>query len=338
MAQERKCILIVDDTDIDRMMLRGCLGTEFDILEADGGNAAFQYITTKRKQIDAILLDISMPHIDGFDVLRFMADKHINNIPVFLVTAEPTKENVEKAMQYKIAGFISKPINREDVQHRLRSRLGIVPEYNLSNDEVKATMLYITRLKDLYKRCLANLGRTDESCQNVSDLVHIMLTDLIKTTKDFQINDDANKIISQAAYFCDIGKIFLPSDRSIVSQAMYQEHTTLGANLIRLNSSPQCKYFVEICSSMCMHHHERYDGEGYPHGLAGQNNSIFNQICRIADEFENIRSKLGEDKAVPVKAIIRHIMNNDGIASSLVCSLLEDCEQQIVDYFLKKGT
>ena len=168
MAQERKRLLIVDDTEIDRILLRSCLNVEFEVVEADSGNAAFEYLTTKGDQLDAVLLDISMPHIDCFDVLKFMADKGINSIPVFLITAEPTRDNVEKAIQYKIAGFISKPINREDVMRRLRSRLGVVPDYALRNEELKATLAYISDLKVLYQTYLSNFGRSDESCQNVS--------------------------------------------------------------------------------------------------------------------------------------------------------------------------
>ena len=345
MAQERKRLLIVDDTEIDRIMLRRCLNVEFEIDEADSGNAAFEYITTKGGQLDAILLDISMPHIDGFDVLKFMADKGMGSIPVFLITAEPTRDNVERAVQYGVAGFISKPFNREDVMRRLRTRLGVTPDYDLRNEDLKVTLAYISDLKVLYQKYLSNFGKSDESCQNVSDLVRIMLHNLTKTTRDFRLNDNAVDLISQAAYFCDIGEMLVPDKRmlalsgySVQLQNVHQDHTVLGSNLIRLNRSPQCEYFVEICSSMCLHHHERFDGEGYPNGLEGKNNSIFNQLCRLADEFEHTRSKLYGDKGKPIKTVIKRILNDSGMVSPLVYSLMEDCEMQIVDYFLKKGT
>ncbi len=68
MIQERKRVLIVDDTEIDRIILKSILGTEFEVFEANSGNVAFEYITTRADQLDVVLLDISMPHIDGFDV------------------------------------------------------------------------------------------------------------------------------------------------------------------------------------------------------------------------------------------------------------------------------
>ena len=86
MAQEKKRVLIVDDTMVDRIILKSILEADFKIWEADSGNRAFEYITTGGEDLDAILLDLSMPHINGFDVLRFMQEKGMNDIPVFVVT------------------------------------------------------------------------------------------------------------------------------------------------------------------------------------------------------------------------------------------------------------
>ena len=135
MIQEKKHLLIVDDTKIDRMVLKGILGDEFEVLEANSGNMAFEYLTMRRDQLDAVLLDLSMPHIDGFDVLKFMKDKGLDDIPVFVITADPTRDNVEKALQYHIDDFIGKPLDKEEVLWRLRSRLGIIPEFNLGKEE-----------------------------------------------------------------------------------------------------------------------------------------------------------------------------------------------------------
>lgn len=345
MAQQRKRLLIIDDTEIDRMILKSFLVGEFDVMEADSGNAAFEYITTRADQMDGILLDISMPHIDGFDVLKFMADKEVSHIPVFLVTAEPTRENVEKALKYHIAGFISKPFDREDVLRRLRSRLGVIPDYDLRNEELKTTLAYIGDLKTLYRQYLVNFGKSDERCEIMTDLMHILLTAYNKNNRDIRLNANSVDLISKAAYFCDIGEMMIPDKRLqqlngyIQGQEIQQNHTILGASLIRLNRAPSCEYFVEICSSMCLHHHERYDGQGYPDGLAGENNSVYNQMCRIVDEFEGMRSKFYGEKSKPVKPVLKRLLNDDGgMVSPKIYSLLEDCEPQIIDYFMKKDT
>ena len=345
MAQERKQLLIVDDSEVDRILLKSILAADFDLMEADSGNAAFQYITTSADKLDGILLDISMPHISGFDVLKFMADKNVTDIPVFLVTGEPTKDNVEKAVQYRVAEFIGKPFDRDDIIRRLRSRLGVIPDYDLRKEEQKATASYVADLEALYQQYLSNFGRTDEPCRIRRDLMGILLNGYSRIQRDIKLNANAIQLISRAAYFCDIGEMMIPDKRLQLmtggtrTEAMQQMHTVLGSNLIRLNRAQTCEYFVEICSSMCLHHHERWDGAGYPHGLVGKSNSDFNQLCRIADEFLHIRAKFGDKSNRPNKLILKRLLNESvGMVSPKITSLLEDSEPQINDYFLKKDT
>lgn len=343
MAQEKKHLLIVDDTKIDRLVLKSILGDEFDVTEASSGNMAFEYITTRREQLDAILLDLSMPHIDGFDVLKFMKDKEIEDIPVFVITAEPTLDNVEKALKFRVDDFIGKPLDKEDVLWRLRSRLGIIPKFELTKDDVTETMKYISDLEAFYKSYLSNFGRDDKHYKTMADLMRILLTSYSKTSGGAKLTSDSITLISKAAYFSNIGEIMVPDKRISImtgnmdTKGMEHAHTMYGFNLIKLNRSPSCKYFVEICSSMCLRHHERFDGKGYPHGISGKNNSIYNQMCRLVDEFAEKRSRFYGSNAKPIKYIIRRLVNDDaGIVSKEVSSLLDDCEPRIVSYFMKK--
>lgn len=344
MIQERKRLLIVDDMEIDRIILKSILSTEFEILEANGGNMAFEYITTRRDQLDVILLDISMPHIDGFDVLRFMKEKGLD-IPVFLVTAEPTRENVEKALQYNVAEFIGKPFDKEDILRRLRSRLGVIPNYDRQKSDLAETLKYISDLEAVYKNYLNNFEKNDEHYRVMMDLMKILLNNYRRANRGTSLDEDNIELISRAAYFCDIGQMMIPDKRIQLSMArqtqiqdMQRSHTMLGSTLIRLNRAKSCGYFVEVCSSMCLHHHERFDGTGYPNGIVGKNNSIYNQMCRLVDEFEQMRSKFYGDKSKPVKFVIKRLTSdNSGIVSPEILSLLEDCEEQIFSYFMKRS-
>lgn len=345
MAQDKKRLLVVDDTEIDRIILKSILAKDFEIDEVDSGNLAFEYIMQRRNQLDAIVLDISMPHIDGFDVLHFMQEKGVDDIPVFLVTADPTRDNVEKALHYKIAEFIGKPFDKDDVLRRLRSRLGIIPRYSLDKEQLAETQKYVNDLEMLYKQYLHNFGRDDAHYRHMVALMRLLLTYYGKTVRGLNLNPDNVDLISRAAYFCDIGEMLLPDKMSQIltgnldTDDAHHTHTVLGSNLIRLNRSPACSYFVEICAGMCLHHHERYDGAGYPYGIAGDNNSIYNQMCRLCDEFDTMRSKFYGSNAKPVKTIIRRLTNNDpGLVSPELYALFSDCETNIVDYFLRLDT
>lgn len=124
MAKYKKTILIVDDSEVDRKALKEIL-EEFEVIEAESGYAAQTIITERRFDLDAIFMDITMPGMDGFSVLRHMQDKRIHNIFVFMATSEATTENVKKAAKYNIAGFIKKPLDREEVLNRLKTVLKI---------------------------------------------------------------------------------------------------------------------------------------------------------------------------------------------------------------------
>lgn len=121
-----KKILIVDDAELDRKTLKNILGSSVDIVEADNGYSAIKLIPKDGRGLDAIFLDISMPIHDGFHVLQHMQNNSIRNIPVFMVTAEATSENVEKAARYHVAGFIKKPFDREDILNRVTGELGSI--------------------------------------------------------------------------------------------------------------------------------------------------------------------------------------------------------------------
>lgn len=343
MAQEKKRLLIVDDTKIDRIVLKSILGDEFDVLEANSGNMAFEYIMTRREQLDAILLDLTMPNIDGFDVLKFMKDKEIDDILVFVVTAEPTRDNVERALAYHVDDFIGKPLDKEDVLWRLRSRLGIIPNFDVGKEEMTETMKYISELETFYKIYLSNFGKNDKHYQTMADLMKILLTNYNKSSNSIKLTSDNIKLISKAAYFCDIGEMLIPDKQLQLMQGhtgtkeMQQGHTMNGFNLIRLNRSKSCSYFVEICSGMCLRHHERFDGKGYPHGVIGKNNSIYNQMCRLVDEFAQKSAMFYGSNSKSIKYVIKRLVNdNPGMVSKEVCSLLDDCEPFIVNYFMKK--
>ena len=102
-----KRLLLVDDSEIDRRILRNILSKRFEITEVGNGYAALELLMNKKSGIDGMLLDISMPVLDGFDVLRVMTENKIK-LPVALVTAEATAENVKHASQFGISDFISK--------------------------------------------------------------------------------------------------------------------------------------------------------------------------------------------------------------------------------------
>ncbi len=121
----RKNILIVDDSEVDRKVLEEILSHDFEVFQVNSGYAALNFLQDKEVSFDAVLLDISMPLLDGFSVLDLMEKYQIKEIPVFLITSEATLKNIQKAAQYNVAEFIRKPFDGNAILKRLKAKLGM---------------------------------------------------------------------------------------------------------------------------------------------------------------------------------------------------------------------
>lgn len=339
MITKNKRILIADDSEIDRTILRNMLDREFDIIEADSGRAAFNIINSERESLDAILLDVLMPTVDGFGVLQLMSENNIGNIPVFMITSEATKENVEKGAQFSISEFIRKPFEKEDIINRMRLKLGIVSSNDLTEVDFAETNKYISKLEALYKRYLINFGEDVGHYTRIADVMRIFLDRYSLTSRDSGLDREHIELISKAAFLCDLGQMVVPNKiwkalkRTELEQNTYQSHTTMGADIIRLNSSHHCRYFVDICADICVHHHERYDGKGFPHKIIGDNNVVYTQMCRLADRFDSLFFKYQEHNGMQYDFVTNEIGKDTGFVSQYVFSLLNNCRAELLRYY-----
>lgn len=341
MASKERTVLIVDDSEIDRSILKNILSENFEVLEAENGFSAIEIVSLNRHEIDAILLDIMMPHITGFDVLRLLKESGLDHIPVFLITAEATKENVLRAAQYNIAEFISKPFDRDDILNRMKLLLGIRTQYWLTVEDISQMRMYIEKLEALYKVYLTNFGKDDAHYRRMVDLMQILLTRYASKHKDSQLDKEKIEIISKAAYFCDIGAMMVPDKMAGFSrdpeklEMLTRNHTKFGSSIIKLGESKHCEFFMEVCSEMCMNHHERYDGLGYPRGISGKSLSAYSQMCRLVDEFDSLFSKFYGANELQVNLVMKKILRDDGLVSEEIMSLFDDCRIGISSYYSK---
>ncbi len=335
MDTDRK-VLIVDDSEIDRMILQVMLCDEYEIVEKGDGYSATEFLMEENERVDAVLLDISMPGMDGFQVLRFMKNSDIYNIPVFLITSEATSDNVQKAAQYGIAGFIRKPFEREDIVRRLRMHLGIIEEYDLTQEDIEETGRYMEELGMLMKHHLINFREDEEHYLRLSGLMKILLKKYAERKNIPELDEKRIEIVSGAGYFCDIGFMLVPSKTVKIfkpegeGEDPYQYHTMLGAEMIGLNHSEHCRYFVQVCKEICMHHHERYDGKGFPHRIVGGHNQIYTQICRLADWFDTCFMKQQEYNDRQFDSAVSDMERDKGFVSGGAFALLPECRTDII--------
>lgn len=348
MSSLRKRLLIVDDSVIDREILKNILQDNFEIMETDNGYNALEIISKNIPHIDAVLLDISMPVLDGFNVLRLMKENGIDKTPVILITSEATKENVQKSSQYSnVSHFISKPFNAGVILPRLLTMFNIdasgasTPEKDsyLSKSNTEEISQYIEALRELFKACLINRGMDDSRYIRTSDLMEIVLKEYSRSSDAAGLDNNNIMLISQAAYFYDIGSILIPynlmEEKNLTSndRVLYESHTSLGARLVQLNTSPSCSHFIKICEDMCLHHHERFDGEGFPNGLKGQNNYFYTQLCRLISEFDSIFISRKSFNEYQFDFVLKEITIDSGIFDPKAIDLLIKCKESVILYY-----
>lgn len=335
----KKRLLLVDDSEIDREILKNILQDTFEVMEATNGGEAVAAIIKNKDNLDGILLDVSMPVLDGFGVLQEMKDKNINDITVFLITAEANKDNVERAVHFQISDFIKKPFEREEVLMRVCLKLGVVSNFKLTKEDIKATNKYIENLEVVYNRFLHNFAGNIGHYARISELMKIMLKKYAKDNQVKELNKDRIHIISRAGYFCDIGNMLVPhkmnklSRQDEMDRELYQRHTVYGGDIICLNNSPHCQYFVQVCSDICVHHHERYDGKGFPHKIPGENNSIYTQMCRVAERFDTIFYRITEHGGMQFKLAMEELEMDQGLVSDEILTLLRTCQGEVVELY-----
>lgn len=332
--KDMKRILIVDDSEIDREVLKSILENEFELIEADNGYSALD-ILLKEKSVDAVLLDISMPYLDGLSVLRILREDNSYDVPVFMITAEATKDNVEKALQYNITEFIKKPFDREDILNRVRTKLGISPEMYFSMTEIDDIKNYMADLERLYNRYLFLSGQDKMGDERRADVMEILLKQYSSMENGEKLDNFQIEMLSKAAYLCNIGMMLLPDilDMENPEGYTYQQHPGLGADIIQLNRSKHCEKFIRIGTDICMHHHERYDGNGFPQGISGCNISIYAQICGLLEQFDKLFFWNGSHNEQQFHFVMKQLKSDTGLVSEEVYSLMEESKAEIIKYY-----
>ena len=147
------------------------------------------------------------------------------------------------------------------------------------------------------------------------------------------------KLMGKAAYFYNIGLMCVPTncyinkEHSLTEREIYEQHTVMGAKIVRLNESANCKHFIKVCSEICMHHHERYDGKGFPHGLKGTDNQIQSQVCGFAIRFDRLFNDRPDFNDMQFDFVMNELRYDKGAFSPEMYSLVEKCRYEIISYY-----
>ena len=240
------CILIADDSEMNRSILEDMLGDEYDIIEAENGEQAVEIIQKREQEISLVLLDIVMPRMDGFGVLAEMKEQRwIEDIPVIMISAESNPDNIEKAYELGATDFISRPFDALIVHHRVVNTILLyAKQKNLTNlvaDQIYEKELSSSLMIDILSHIVEfRNGESGLHVRHVNLLTELFLQHLSQHTEEYRFSRSEISLISTASALHDIGKIAI--DEAILNKPgrltneefeVMKTHSVIGAQMLR---------------------------------------------------------------------------------------------------------
>ncbi|MBD5502014.1 MAG: response regulator [Lachnospiraceae bacterium] len=305
-------ILIVDDEEINRELLKEMFQDskdDYELLEASNGQEAISQIECN-DNIVLILMDIVMPIMDGFKVLEYMQeDRLIEKIPVILVTSEAILDSEEEAYSYGAADVIHKPFYPHIVQKRSKNIIELYQgKHNMAKrlkeqeEALLAQQKEISENNEFIINALSSVvefrsAETGEHIRRIKYFTRIMLKYLAKYFPKYGLTEAQIDKIARASALHDIGKVGIPDSILLKPGRLTEEefavmktHTTIGCEMLEKSYRNHSNEFYRYCYDICRYHHERWDGNGYPDHLVGDEIPISAQIVAIADVYDALVS------------------------------------------------
>ena len=303
----RDTLLIVDDSELNRAILREIFYREYRIEEAENGCQALEAVARQKDRLAALLLDLVMPELDGFGVLEELARQGLlESIPVFLITAETSADIALQGYESGVMDVISKPITdpsivRKRVDNavelfRGRNQLAQLVEEQVQTIKAQSEKLRTTNASIIDMLSSVIEFRSGESGQHVRRIrqaTRMLLQLLAAESPGYRLTAEEIEMVSSAAAMHDIGKILIPdyilNKPGRLTADEFEEmknHTVYGCEILERIPFFQEQAFFRYCYDICRYHHERWDGLGYPDGLAGGDIPLWAQVVSLVDVYD----------------------------------------------------
>ena len=339
---EKQKILIVDDSEMNRDLLIDILEDQYDIVEAENGAEAVAILLQQRTDFSLLLLDIMMPQMDGFEVLTCINKNHWNDtFAVIMISADDSPANIKRAYDLGAFDYISRPFDSTIVQRRISNTMFLYArqqrleeiiaeqcyEQEKNNKLMIAILSHIVELRN---------GESGLHILHVNTITKYLLKQLVQRTDKYPLSKSDITLISTASSLHDIGKISIsdtilnkPGRLTAEEFEVMKTHSAIGGKiLMELPMEQQKAPLVKVAFEICRWHHERYDGNGYPDGLKGEEIPIAAQVVALADVYDALISKRCYKNAYSHDEALKMILDGQCGAFNPVLLL---CLQEISD-------
>jgi len=349
-----KCntIIIADEDSKVRYMLRETFENKYDVKECDNGLECIEIMKQHQDSIVLVLLDVQIPLVSGIEVMkRIYQDKILNTIPVVLMTSDCQGENIQEGYNLGAVDIIQKPLQIAITQNRVENIIAWSHQKNHLEDLVERQTTLLKKQNKQYKQrndammtilkdIITNRSVESENhIRYVEGYSHILAQTYHKLFPKSKLTNKKVELITQAAKFHDLGKITMPEllikrqGRLLPAEMEYlKEHTLRGGEIVHSMSDFQDPHFIRICYNICLYHHEKCDGTGYPFGLQGEDIPIEAQIVAVADMFDALVNNRKNKDAIPGKSAVTMLLTG---ACGELSQQMQDCINEARDELIQ---
>ena len=326
----RERILVVDDDFMNLRVVEYILKDEFEVIGVNSGEECLSYI--QKTVPDMILLDLYMPDMNGFEVLeRMKSDDRYKDIPVIFLTADDDKQTEVKGFQAGALDFVTKPFIAEIVRQRVNRLMELSRLQKHLEKEVRRQTEKVEerqrRIEQMSLQAVQTLARTIDAKDAYTNGHSYRVAEYsVLLAKELGWTEEEVENLRHAALLHDIGKISIPD--SVLNKPMkltneeynvIKSHAAKGGEILKFITA------IPGADLVARHHHERYDGAGYPDGLRGDQIPKSARIVAIADAYDAMNSR----------RIYRKNLSDEIIRGELVNGIGTQFEPEAVEAFIR---
>ena len=343
LLQNKSQILLVDDSAMNRMILKEILGGDYSILEAENGQECLEKMQAEAGNIALVLLDINMPVMDGFEVLKAMNANHtIEDIPVIMISSEDSDATIRRSYELGASDYVNRPFDARIVYRRVTNTIKLYAKQRrlvqMVSDQIRARENNTDMLVGVLSHIVEfRNGESGAHVRHIRIITELLLHRLLEISSQYPITAEQQDNIPLASALHDIGKIGI--DEKILNKPgrltpeefeVVKTHSMLGAEMLHQLEDFNEQPLLQTAYEITRWHHERWDGRGYPDGLKGDEIPISAQLVALADVYDALTSERCYKKAFSHEKAVQMILNGEcGAFNPLLLQCLTDVQTDL---------
>ena len=343
LLQEKSQILLVDDSKMNRMILAEILGDGYHILEAENGQECLEKLRAEAGNIALVLLDINMPVMDGFEVLKAMNANHtIEDIPVIMISSEDSDAAIRRSYELGASDYVNRPFDARIVYRRVTNTIKLYAKQRrlvqMVSDQIRARENNTDMLVGVLSHIVEfRNGESGLHVRHIRMITELLLHRLLEISSRYSITAEQQDMIPLASALHDIGKIGI--DEKILNKPgkltpeefeVIKTHSMLGAQILYDLDNFSEQPLLQTAYEIARWHHERWDGRGYPDGLKGDEIPISAQLVSLADVYDALTSERCYKKAFSHEKAMQMILNGEcGAFNPLLLQCLTNIQSDL---------